>query len=161
MAEKKTLKMVCDYNPDAKKLIEEAVQENEFNLDRNSWWFLHGKLEALCGGYDKATVLNLSEFPEYQGDTLKWTEIQGDIAIVQKFEKKKEMKINGIIPVKVVGVDEPCIGYFWITDEKTVTAVNEKKKEKQFQYWSQKGYVCLASDIEGCAQAKEEYDLEN
>ena len=122
--------MVCDSNPDAQNLIQKALEENKFNLDRNSWWYLHGKLEDLCH-YDKAVVLNLSEFPEYQGDTLKWTSITGDIAEVSKFEKKKEMKINDIIPVQVIGIDKPCIGYFWTTDERTVTAKCKNGKTKE------------------------------
>ena len=115
----KILKMVCDSNPDSQNLIQKAQEENKFNLDRNSWWYLHGELEDLCH-YDKAVVLNLSEFPEYQGDTLKWTSIIGNIAEMNKFEKNKQMKINDIIPVQVIGIDKPCIGYFWTTDERTV-----------------------------------------
>ena len=152
----KILKMVCDSNPDAQNLIQKALEDNKFNLDRNSWWYLHGKLEGLCH-YDKAVVLNLSEFPEYQGDTLKWSYITGNITEVSKFEKNKEMKINDIIPVQVVGIDKPCIGYFWTTDERTVTAKCKNGKTKDFQHWCQRGLVCLSEDIEACKYAKKKY----
>lgn len=148
--------MVCDSNPDAQNLIQKALEENKFNLDRNSWWYLHGKLEGLCH-YDKAVVLNLSEFPEYQGDTLKWSYITGNITEVSKFEKNKEMKINDIIPVQVIGIDKPCIGYFWTTDERTVTAKCKNGKTKDFQHWCQRGLVCLSEDIEACKYAKKKY----
>lgn len=148
--------MVCDSNPDAQNLIQKAQEENKFNLDRNSWWYLHGKLEGLCH-YDKAVVLNLSEFPEYQGDTLKWTSIIGNIAEVNKFEKNKEMKINDIIPVQVIGIDKPCIGYFWTTDERTITAKCKNGKTKDFQHWCQRGLVCLSEDIEACKYSKKKY----
>lgn len=152
----KILKMVCDWNPEAQNLIKKALEENKFNLDRNSWWYLHGKLEKLCN-YDKAVVLNLSEFPEYQGDTLKWTSIVGDIAEVTKFEENKEIKINDIIPVQVIGINEPCIGYFWTTDERTVTAQCKNGRTRKFQHWCQRGLVCLKDDTEACKYAKEKY----
>lgn len=152
----KILKMVCNRNPEARNLIKKALEENKFNLDRNSWWYLHGELESLCH-YDKAVVLNLSEFPEYQGDTLKWTSIIGDVAEVNKFEENKEIKINDIIPVQVIGIDKPCIGYFWTTDERTVTAQCKNGRTRGFQRWHQRGLVCLSEDIESCKEAKEKY----
>ena len=152
----KILKMVCEWNPEAQNLIKKALEEDKFNLDRNSWWYLHGELESLCH-YNKAVVLNLSEFPEYQGDTLKWTSIIGDVAEVNKFEENKEIKINDIIPVQVIGIDKPCIGYFWTTDERTVTAQCKNGRTREFQHWCQRGLVCLSEDIESCKEAKEKY----
>ena len=76
---------------------------------------------------------------------------------LNKFEENKEIKINDIIPVQVIGIDKPCIGYFWTTDEKTVTAQCNNGRTRKFQHWCQRGLVCLSEDIESCKEAKEKY----
>ena len=152
----KILKMVCNLNPEAQNLIKKSLEEDKFNLDCNSWWYLLGELESLCH-CDKAVVLNLSEFPEYQGNTLKWTTIIRNVTEVNKFEENKEIKINDIVPVQVIGIDKPCIGYFWTTDERTVTAQCKNGRTREFQRWCQRGLVCLSEDIESCKEAKEKY----
>lgn len=148
----KKLKIVPYYYPDAKEIIKLAKKDNKNNLDNNSWWYIDGKLEDLLG-YDKGVIINMSEFPQYQGDTLSWTKIVGDETYVDKFISKKEIKFTGIIEVEVLGVSEECIGYFWVTDERTIYAEDKDKNKTSFQNWRQRGIVCLESDKEARTKA--------
>ena len=148
--------MVSYRDPFYDKLVDEALKKNKYNLDRNSWWYLHGKLEEKFG-YDKAVVINLSEFPEYLGKTLEWKTIIGDHSDVDEFIESKVMKVNGIIPVKVSTVIENCIGYFWTTDEQEITATNKRGEKLKFNTWAQRGLVCLENDNEANNYAKKAY----
>lgn len=148
----KKFKVVPYYYPDADKIIKLARKENKNNLDNNSWWYLDGKLENLLS-YDKGVIINMSEFPQYQGDTLFWTEIIEDKTKVEKFIPKKEIKFTGIIEVEVLGVLENCIGYFWVTDEKIIYAEDKDKNKTSFQNWRQRGMICLESDKEARTRA--------
>lgn len=49
--------------------------------------------------------------------------------------------VNGIIPVKVVTTDKPCIGFFWVIEEES--------------YWRQRGLICYEDDVEACKYAKQ------
>lgn len=93
-----------------------------------SWWYLHGKLQDLVG-YDKATVTNLKE---------------GNFGKLSK-EYGYMMCVDGIIPVEIEGVSEPCVGYFW-----TVKRTDD--------WWDQRGLVCFKSDTEGCEYAEKKYN---
>lgn len=148
----KKFKIVPYRYPDAKEIIKLAKKENKNNLDNNSWWYIDGKLENLLG-YDKGVIINMSEFPQYQGDTLFWTKIVGDKTKVEKFIPKKEIKFTGIIEVEILGVSENCIGYFWITDERTIYAEDKDRNKTSFQNWRQRGIVCLESDKEARTKA--------
>lgn len=149
----KKIKIVPYLHPDAKEIIKLAKKENKNNLDNNSWWYIDGKLENLLG-YDKGVIINMSKFPQYQGDTLFWTKIVGDETKVEKFIPKKEIKLTGVIEVEVLGVTENCIGYFWVTDERTIYAKDRDKNETTFQNWRQRGIVCLESDTEARKKAE-------
>lgn len=71
------------------------------NIDLNgaipsSFWYLHGKLMNITGGYDRAVILNAKEL----GIISNWDE--------------NETCINGIISVFIYNIIDPCIGYFWL-----------------------------------------------
>ena len=151
--EQKILKMVAwNYNGcDAFGLTRyESIDENE--RDNNSWWYLHGKLEDIVG-FDKATCINCREigvsFP-----TIHWSEIRGG-EVTEIYEDQPEhnvMRFTGVIDVEVVGLDEPCVGYFWTTEERIV-----RYKDKLYPMWEQRGLVCLKSDDEAIKYASEQF----
>ena len=144
----KKLKMICDWDKDYNKIITQEKYENG-DLDQNSWWYLDGRLERECG-YDKATVYNLSEFPELQKETLRWKSITGDKAEVDSYNKHTEIHANGEFEVEVYGVTEPCIAIFWTTRERLVRT----DKGISFKVWDQRGLVCMKTDTEAIERAR-------
>lgn len=92
-------------------------------------WYLHGKLMEEIG-YDLAEFLNLKEdmvtitkdrYSEYHTACLK----------------------EGIYDVEVVGIDKPCIGYFW-----TSNRAGDPRTT---------GLVCFKDDKEACEYAAQKY----
>lgn len=121
----------------------ESVPKDE--LDFNNWWYLHGKLEDLVG-YDKAYTTNCRS-AGYSKQVINYSCIKG--GKVRELREdgnlfRYEMHLNGIVPVKVKGVEEQCIGYFWTTEW------GEAEYDGQcYEIWRQRGLVCLESDKEG------------
>lgn len=123
----KILRLIADWRygnkPSNTRTFEDIpLEEREYA----SFWYLHGKLEELVG-YDKATVTNLKE-----GGFGKISEEYGYM-----------MCLDGIVPVEIEGIPDPCVGYFWITEYTDI--------------WVQRGLVCLKSDLEGCEYAERKY----
>lgn len=121
----------------------ESVPKDE--LDFNNWWYLHGKLEDLIG-YDKAYTTNCKS-AGYSRQQINYSCISG--RKVRELREdgnlmRYEMHLDGIVPVKVKGVDERCVGYFW-TKELTET----EYEGKQYTIWQQRGLICLESDKDG------------
>lgn len=126
----KILKLIADWrygNKPKDTRDYEDIDPNE--REYASFWYLHGKLQELVG-YDKAIVTNLKE---------------GGFGKISK-EYGYMMCFNGIVPVEIEGIPEPCVGYFWTTK---LYGVNN--------YWIQRGLVCLKSDSEGCKEAETKY----
>ena len=98
------------------------------NTDNCGFWYLHGELENKCG-YDKAIITNCKELGLYR-DT-----------IIDKDKVEQKMYANGAYECKVEGIDEPCVGYFYTTNEHDKT-------------WIQRGLVCLKSDKDACQYAQ-------
>lgn len=115
--------------------------------DWNSWWYLHGKLTDLTG-YDKATTINCKS-AGYTKETINVNSICSEVP--DSFPCTM-MCINGIVPVEIEGISESCIGYFWTTNNRKV-----KWQEKEYDFWDQRGLVCLKSDQEGCEYAEKKY----
>ena len=128
----------------------EDVSENE--RDNNSWWYLHGKLEEFVG-YDKATAINCKS-AGYARATIHWSEISGNRVkkIYDNPEDYYNMYLNGIIPVKIEGIKEDCIGFFWTTDEHTIYW-----NDKSYPYWKQRGLVVFTDDIDAICYAQNKY----
>ena len=78
-------------------------------------WYLYGKLVNITG-YNKAVILNANK--------------------IGVLSKNNETCINGIFPVFIYNIIEPCIGYFWTY-------------KGPFGFLIQRGNVCLFSDKEG------------
>lgn len=126
----KTLHIIPDLyyagSEDYTKKIENVPMEER---DNAGFWYLHGKLEELLG-FDKAIISNCKTLgiskPFKYGDNLT----------------TNKLYLNGIYPCEVEGIEEPCVGYFWATDE-----VDGYR-------WMQRGLVCLKSDETACQYAE-------
>lgn len=142
------LKLLPYYHENYDSIAKEAVKTGNFIW--GSWWYLHGKLEDILG-YDKASVINAKECPEYIRMIHGIDSLSGNKAIIP------ELYINDIIECEVVGVEEPCIGYFWTTNEWATTISSESGECFDNPHWDQRGLVCLKSDVEGCEYALKKY----
>ena len=101
-----------DFVSDEFKCTKEIPEEE---LDNNSWWYLHGKLENIVG-YDKAYTINCFS-AGYSKETLNCLEWMGETVIqVGDPLTRQQMYVNGIIPIEIEGINEPCLGYFWTED---------------------------------------------
>lgn len=129
---------------------EREVPEQE--MCHNSWWYLHGKLQDVVG-YDKAITTNCKS-AGYSRDTIDWSEINDNqVQEVLQDRIRPVMYVNDIIPVEVEGFDEPCVGYFWTTDERLIYW-----KGVEYPYWKQRGLVCFKDDKEACEYAQKKYN---
>ena len=143
------LKMIADWHsentPENYRTWEDIPNEEK---DWNSWWYLHGKLENFVG-YDKATVTNCKS-GGFARETVAWSEIVGD-KVIAVYDKKPstELYLNGIVNVEIEGIDKPCKGYFWTTDERDVYW-----QGKSYKHWKQRGLVCFADDEKACQYAE-------
>lgn len=147
------LKMyVCNENWVPKKYrgsYKKLIPKDE--LDYNSWWYLHGELESIVG-YDKAYTINCKS-AGYSKETVNYSCICGNTVKELSSDGRLtrwEMHVNGIIPVQVKGVDEPCVGYFWTIEHSDIFY-----EGISYPYWDQRGLVCLESDVVGRKYAEE------
>lgn len=142
---------VWDYKkkPKNTKTYEEIPPEER---DNNSWWYLHGKLTDLVG-YDKAISTNCKS-GGFSKETINWSEIEGNVVTSLSNDfPTSQICIDGIVDVEIEEIEEPCVGYFWTTNNRLIYW-----EGKPYDYWEQRGLVCLKSDIEGCKYAKEKYE---
>jgi hypothetical protein len=138
------------YREDPGILQYEDINRDE--RDNNSWWYLHGELEDIVC-FDKGTMVNCKTLG-YSKPTVDWISIyNGVVEEVRSNNPRWCAHINGIIKVKCIGIDEPCLGIFWTTRDRDV-----EWKGKMYPCWSQRGLVCLASDIEGLQYAAAHYN---
>ena len=148
-----TLEMIAmtyDGKPYNTNRTLDSIPDDE--QDHNGWWYLHGELQSIVG-YDKAVTTNCKT-AGYSRATVDWIEITGNEVIEVRSEKPRwNICIDNIIPVKVDGIEDPCIGFFW-TEKKR----NVKWNGKEYPFWYQHGLVCLARDIESCEYARKRYD---
>lgn len=153
------LKLLPYYHKNYDSIYKEA--ENTDNVAYNNRWYLHGELEYRLG-YDRASIINARECPEYiklvpEVDRLKgyeniWT------GKVDSFKLIPHLYAKGIIECEVIGIEEPCIGYFWTTNELPMMITSKDGMKYEGTYWFQRGLICLKSDIEGCEYAFKKYN---
>lgn len=123
--------------------------DSSIEFDNNSLWYLHGDLENKVG-YDKATILANKAGDSI--DTVRWYSINGDKCDSYSDKPHKEMYINGIRKCNVVGVHGDCLGFFWTSDERTITY-----DKGTFSKWEQRGLVVQRNDKLGVLQAYHKY----
>ena len=147
-----TLRLIADW-----RYKEKPANSRDYDSipaeerDWNSWWYLHGELECLVG-YDKATATNCKS-AGYTKPTVPWEEIHG--SAVTKITDQKPwwaMCVDGIIPVEVEGISEPCVGFFWTAEYRKI-----RWQDDVYDKWEQRGLVCLKSDRTGCKYAFKKY----
>ena len=107
-------------------MIEMAVlKESRTGKRRHDPIFFHGRLERLLGN-DIGEITNLDDLPEewfVTPDRSSWLSI---------------CKKN--VWVKVTGIAEPCLGFFWMIGI------------------TQRGLVCLKSDLEALKYCREMFE---
>lgn len=119
---------------ETKEIQDQIKERHEKNIIYSSFWYLHGELEELVG-YDKATILNMEEIPHitkncyFNGDKEYF-----DVVCVK----------DGIYDVEILGIDKPCVAYFWITDMDYIP--------------NQRGLVCFKDNKEACEYALKKYN---
>lgn len=116
---------------------------------QNDWWYLHGKLEYDCS-YDKAVIINWRDIPTKE--TYDWVSIRNSVAELYSDDVLRSNYLEGEYDVEVDGIDYPCKGIFWITDERTVHS-----NKGDFQVWNQRGLVVACDDIEALEYARLKY----
>lgn len=82
-----------------------------------NYWYFHGKLEDDIG-YDKGLIIN-SDYIKHFG---YWEEFVNE----------------GIYDVEVIGINKPCIGYFWQANNRTRGLVCYKDDQKAINHIKEK-----------------------
>lgn len=128
--------------------------QTDFSYEQNgaNYWYLHGELEYAVR-YDKGEIVNACECGMTK-QQIRWSSISGNKVedVLDGDLLRCTVHINGIIPVRVVGIDEPCIGFFRTKNEHLVEYNGE-----WYPVWEQHGFVVLESDSEGVKQVKDWY----
>lgn len=84
-----------------------------------NWWYFHGKLQDDIG-YDKGLIMNIK--PNQ----------------LDRRNGYRDINLEGEYEVEIIGIEKPCIGFFWID--------NSLKFGR--------GLVCYKDDIEAIKYAK-------
>lgn len=145
----KKIKIISDKDDENLDLLLNTPQD----IQESCGWYLHGELEDILD-YDLGSIYNLEEFPENLIDTCIISSIGSN---TDKMKHVKKSHFDGIYPVKVLGIKEPCIGYFWIVDEEDRIFIDYNENSISYKTWQQRGLVVLESDIEGKKYAEKCY----
>ena len=149
MSKSKVLKLIADWRFGAKPNgTREYSDIKPEERDNNSWWYLHGDLQSFVG-FDKATVTDCFS-DGFSKETINWAEIE-DNTVIKVFSDnpRYEMYFTGEIDVEIEGINKPCKGYFYVTNERKVSY-----KDALYSIWEQRGLVCFAEDTRACEYAK-------
>lgn len=142
------------YNQDYKTIADSSIDSNNYVL--NNWWYLHGELEDRLH-YDKASIINAAnlDFVFYMPcfDTLNIDDDYRYKGKLSKIEYKPFILTTGIYDCIVIGIEEPCIGYFWTTEVGPIKLTYNDKLVYKGKYGLQRGLVCLQSDKKSCQYA--------
>ena len=123
------------HNANTEEAIKILADNKTYEMFHNddivltNWWYFHGDLQAKIG-YDGGFIMNYEELP-----------------LIEKKEKPYRSNVetvyvtieDGVYEVKVHGIDEKCIGYFWNAD------------------FGLRGLVCLESDYDSRQDAMNKY----
>lgn len=134
------------------KEIREIVESNKYS--HCSGWYLHGHLQGEMG-YDIADFYDVPD--ELLKESADWCTIKrrGDDYKKAYGELRSDKKtlvpyINGVYECEVYGTDEPCVGYFWTTEEEEVDFGNGIVKP----VWRQRRLVVFFNDGDANAYAR-------
>lgn len=115
---------ILNIIPDNNQYSDDIDKVPSEERDNAHFWYLHGELEEIVG-FDKGVITNcktlgISKPFKYNEDE-GWT---------------NKLYLKGVVECQVKGINEPCVGYFYVTDDLG-------------DYWMQRGLVCLKSDKKG------------
>lgn len=126
-------KWYCPDNPESYMDDTTRKYYSEHQYIVSNWWYLHGELESIVG-YDKGVFCNLEEFPLFiKNCYFNGNKEYFDVVCLE----------TGIYDVEIIGIKEPCVGYFWISYHGDIPEC--------------RGLVCLKSDTKGCEYARRKY----
>ena len=138
----KTLKIIATHVDDSLHNVDnprdhmDSITQHYYE-DKNSivsnWWYLHGNLDSEIG-YDKGVFCNLEDFNLYiKNCYYNGNKRYFDIVCLE----------DGIYDVEIIGIDKPCVGYFWIINKEHIPECH--------------GLVCFKDDKEACEYAEQKY----
>lgn len=134
------------------KEIRRIAESNKYS--HCGGWYLHGHLEEEIG-YDIASFYNVPN--ELLKESADWCTIKGGrdeygrpSGELRSDKKTLVPHINGVYECEVYGIDVPCVGYFWTTDEREVNFGNGIVKP----VWNQRGLVVFFNDEDANAYAR-------
>lgn len=133
-----------NYN-NVPKEIREIVESNKYS--HSGGWYLHGQLETEMG-YDIAYFYDVPN--ELLKESADWHSITYNRGELRSDKKTMVPHINGVYECEVYGTDEPCLGYFWTTDEREIDFGNGIVKP----VWHQCGLVVFSNDRDANAYAR-------
>lgn len=140
-----TIDGIYNYSEDMKPLL------NNRRKPISSWWYLHGELESVVG-FDKGIIVShehlLKKDISFKENYNK-NESQLWVSNPDSVEKVYYLE-DGIYDVEVLGIDKPCIGYFWTSFEQYDNVIGE--------YPIMRGLVCFKDDKEGVEHAEKKYN---
>lgn len=116
----------------------------------SSWWYLHGELESKVG-YDKGIIVSHEHLLKKNISFKKNNNENGSQLWVSDPDSFKEVYYleDGIYNVNILGINKPCIGYFWTNFKQYDNIVGD--------YPEMRGLVVFKDDIEGNEYAKKCY----
>lgn len=123
----KTIKIIPFTHPSFDD-VRVSNLENGYDSSRGFW--LHGIIEDDVKT-DYSRIVNISEIPN---------KLDSD-GIIRNY-------LNGIFDVEVLGVDYPCVGYFWLTENDDCESICR----------IQRGLIVAEHDVESHYYAKQCYD---
>ena len=128
---------------DKKRLVIKPTfsRDNQFE-----GWYIHSRAGDIVGT-DIGKIINSSYFG-VPTKTASFIHLSGN-------EKIKEVELDIIcfempeVEVRVIGINERCLGWFWVTEERSRYG------------WVQRGLVVLESDTKGVMYAKKRYEMKS
>lgn len=102
-------------------------------------WYLHGELETIVG-FDIAVPTNAVKLGYYAETVLNY--------ISEPPRVCKQFCFDGLINVEVEGLNEPCLGIFYV-----IPTMFRSANGRMYPTWKQKGFVCLERDKAALAHA--------
>jgi hypothetical protein len=148
-----TIEVVCDnpFTEEYREMIDSLYEDKKRDNFRDvGGWYLDGKLDTDCG-YDIAKIKNYKDIPTKE--TYDWESISKDFAKLRSDKIIKRNYLQGIYPVKVEGIDYPCVGYFGICNKQFIDS-----KLGEFLRWDQRGLVVAKDDLEANKYALEAFN---
>lgn len=148
-------KIVIELVPqiDANYEILKNLEEN-LRLAYCDGIYAHGKLENLLG-YDRLQVIVPEDI--FSIDYIKFYPNANFGRKQFYFNLSPLMFLEGIYECNVLGVNKPCVGYFWTIEKEELNLTVYGNINLTVSKWRQKGLVLLPDDKENIEFANKHY----